>query len=177
LVRYKQGREALECQVRDLEADLRGMHEVRRDTESALEEADAMMNTLRRDISQLKEENTVMVLQIMDLSKGLQEAKDSKEEARMLRRQRVQMFRVFSARLMEAAHRLGIDGLNLPTILEYDGLILHFFGQLADKLVEALAKVAELIDTKCREHLGLAGMWIFSNIQCLRLDLDLEEVL
>jgi hypothetical protein len=30
LVRYKQGREALECQVRDLEADLKGAHEVRR---------------------------------------------------------------------------------------------------------------------------------------------------
>jgi hypothetical protein len=30
LVRYKQGHEALECQVRDLEADLKGAHEVRR---------------------------------------------------------------------------------------------------------------------------------------------------
>jgi hypothetical protein len=39
----------------------------------------------------------------------------------MLRRQRVQMFRGFSARLMEAVHRLGIDGLNLPTIPEDDG--------------------------------------------------------
>jgi hypothetical protein len=29
LVRYKQGREALECQVRDLEAELKGAHEVR----------------------------------------------------------------------------------------------------------------------------------------------------
>jgi hypothetical protein len=28
LVRYKQGREALECQVQDLEADLKGAHEV-----------------------------------------------------------------------------------------------------------------------------------------------------
>jgi uncharacterized protein (DUF3084 family) len=29
LVRYKQGRETLECQVHDLEAELKGVHEVR----------------------------------------------------------------------------------------------------------------------------------------------------
>jgi hypothetical protein len=80
----------------------------------------------------------------------------------------MQMFRGFSVRLMEVAHRLGIDRLNLPTILEDDGSILHFFGQLADKLADALAKVAELIDTECRELLGLAGTRIFSNIQRLR---------
>jgi hypothetical protein len=65
----------------------------------------------------------------------------------------------------------------LPTVPEDNGLILHFFGQLADKLSEALTKVAELIDAECRELLGLAGMRIFSNIQRLRPDLDLEEVL
>jgi chromosome segregation ATPase len=113
LVRYKQGREALEHQVWDLEADLKGVHEVHRGTECALEEADVTIDTLRRDVLRLEEENAVMVQQIVDLSKGLQEAKDSKAEARMLRKQRVQMFRGFSARLMEAAHRLGIDGLNL----------------------------------------------------------------
>jgi hypothetical protein len=78
---------------------------------------------------------------------------------------------------MEAAHRLGIDGLNLPTILEDDGSILHFFSQLAEKLANASAKVAELVDAECRELLGLAGTRIFSNIQRLRPDLDLEEVL
>jgi hypothetical protein len=87
------------------------------------------------------------------------------------------MFRGFSAHLMEAAHRLGIDGLNLPTIPEDDGSILHFFSQLAKKLADALAKVAELVDAECRELLGLAEMRIFSNIQRLRPDLDLEEVL
>jgi hypothetical protein len=40
-----------------------------------------------------------------------------------------------------------------------------------------LAKVAELVDAECRELLGLAGTRIFSNIQHLRPDLDLEEVL
>jgi hypothetical protein len=35
----------------------------------------------------------------------------------------------------------------------------------------------ELIDTECRELLGLAGMRIFSNIQHLRPALNLEEVL
>jgi hypothetical protein len=35
----------------------------------------------------------------------------------------------------------------------------------------------ELIDTKCRELLGLAGTRIFSNLQRLRPDLNLEEVL
>jgi hypothetical protein len=89
----------------------------------------------------------------------------------------MQMFCGFSARLMEAAHRLGIDGLNLPTIPEDDGSILHFFGQPADKLADASAKVAELIDTECRELLGLAGTRNFSNIQRLCPDLDLEEVL
>jgi peptidoglycan/xylan/chitin deacetylase (PgdA/CDA1 family) len=34
----------------------------------------------------------------------------------MLRRQRVQMFHEFLARIMEAAHHLGIHGLNLPTV-------------------------------------------------------------
>jgi hypothetical protein len=53
----------------------------------------------------------VMVQQIVGLTKGLQEAKDSEEEARMLHRQRVQMFRGFSARLMEATRCLGIEGL------------------------------------------------------------------
>jgi hypothetical protein len=95
----------------------------------------------------------------------------------MLRRQRVQMFHGFSARLTEVTHRLGIDGLHLPSALEDDGFILHFFGQLRDKLAEAAAKVTELIDAECRELLGLAGTRIFSNIQHLRPDLDLEEVL
>jgi hypothetical protein len=43
--------------------------------------------------------------------------------------------------------------------------------------VEAATKVTELIDAECRELLGLAGTRIFSNIQRLRPDLDLEEVL
>jgi hypothetical protein len=50
-----------------------------------LEETDATMNALQRDILRLEEENAVMVQQIVDLTKGLQEAKDSEEEARMLR--------------------------------------------------------------------------------------------
>jgi multidrug resistance efflux pump len=44
--RYKQGREALERQVQDLEADLRRAHEVRRGAEHALEETNATMNML-----------------------------------------------------------------------------------------------------------------------------------
>jgi hypothetical protein len=56
-------------------------------------------------------------------------------------------------------------------------LILHFFGQLRDKLAEAAAKVTELIDAECRELLGLAGTRIFSNIQRLHPNLNLEEVL
>jgi hypothetical protein len=46
LVRYKQGREALERQVRDLEVELKGTHEVRRGVERALAEADATIDTL-----------------------------------------------------------------------------------------------------------------------------------
>jgi hypothetical protein len=118
-----------------------------------------------------------MVLQIVEISRELQEARDSEAEARMLRRQHVQMFHRFLARLMEAAHRLGIEGLNLPTVPEDDGSILHFFSQLAKKLADASAKVSELVNTECRELLGLAGTRIFSNIQRLRHDLDLEEVL
>jgi hypothetical protein len=95
----------------------------------------------------------------------------------MLRRQRVQMFRGFSAHIMEAANHLGIEGLNLRTIPEDDGSILHFFSQPAKKLVEASAKVSELVDAECRELLGIAGTRIFSNIQRVRPDLDLEEVL
>jgi hypothetical protein len=44
-------------------------------------------------------------------------------------------------------------------------------------MVEASAKVTEPIDAECQELLGLAGTRIFSNIQRLRPDLDLEEVL
>jgi hypothetical protein len=42
---------------------------------------------------------------------------------------------------------------------------------------KASAKVSELVDAECRELLGLAGTRIFSNIQRLRPDLYLEEVL
>jgi hypothetical protein len=50
LVRYKQGRETLEHQVRDLETELRGAHEVRRGTEHALAEADTTIVSLQRDV-------------------------------------------------------------------------------------------------------------------------------
>jgi hypothetical protein len=87
------------------------------------------------------------------------------------------MFRGFSARVMAAAHRLGIHGLNLPTVPEDDGSIMLFFSQLADELDGASARVLDLIDTECRELLALAGTRIFSNLQRLRPDLNLEEVL
>jgi hypothetical protein len=74
------------------------------------------------------------------------------------------MFRDISARAMEAARRLGIQGLGLPPAPEDDGAFLHFFSQLTDKLVEAAAKVTELIDAECWELLGLNGTSIFSNL-------------
>jgi hypothetical protein len=43
--------------------------------------------------------------------------------------------------------------------------------------VEATVRVTELIDAECRELLGLAGTRIFSNLQHLRLNLDLLDVL
>jgi hypothetical protein len=73
-----------------------------------LAEADATINLLRCDSQRLEEENSVMVQQIVEISRELQEARDSEAEARMLHRQRVQMFRGFSARIMEAVHCLGI---------------------------------------------------------------------
>jgi hypothetical protein len=128
-------------------------------------------------MQRLEEENLASVLQGVETSRELQEARDAEEEARMLRRQRVQMFRGFSARVMAAAHRLGIHALNLPSIPEDDGSIMLFFSQLAEELDGASAKVLELIDAECRELLGLTGMRIFSNIQRLRPALNLEEVL
>jgi hypothetical protein len=53
------------------EADLKGVHEVRRGAEHALVEADATIDTFRRDVSWIEEENMVMVLQIVELSRGL----------------------------------------------------------------------------------------------------------
>jgi hypothetical protein len=50
----------------------------------------------------------------------------------------------FSVRIMEAVNCPCIEGLNLPTIPEDDGSILHFFSQLA----EASAKVLELVDAE-----------------------------
>jgi hypothetical protein len=114
----------------------------------------------------MEEENSAMVHQIVELSRELQEARDSEAEARVLRRQCVQIFHGFSARVMEAVHRLGIQGLTLSTVPEDDGSIIHFFSQLA-KLADASSKVLELVDAECRELLGLAGTWIFSNLQCL----------
>jgi hypothetical protein len=128
-------------------------------------------------VQRLEEENLASVLQGVETYRELQEARDSEEEARVLRRQRVQMFRGFSARVMAAAHRLGIHGLTLPTVPEDDGSILLFFSQLAEELDGASVRVLELIDAECRELLGLAGTRIFTNLQCLRPDLNLEEVL
>jgi chromosome segregation ATPase len=68
LVKYKQGREALERQVRDLEAELKGAHEVRRGAERALAEADATITSLRRDAQRLEEESSVMVQPIVEIS-------------------------------------------------------------------------------------------------------------
>jgi predicted nucleic acid-binding Zn-ribbon protein len=82
--RFKQGRETLERQVRDLEAEQRGAHEVRRGVERALAEADATITSLRCDVQRLKEENSATVLQVMEISRELQEARDSKAEARVL---------------------------------------------------------------------------------------------
>jgi hypothetical protein len=48
-----------------------------------------MADTLRHDVSRLEEENVAMVLQIVELTRELQEARDSEAEARMLHRQRV----------------------------------------------------------------------------------------
>jgi hypothetical protein len=118
-----------------------------------------------------------MVHQIVELSRELQEARDSEAEARVLCRQCVQMFCGFSARVIEAAHRLGIHGLTLPTVPEDDRSIIHFFSQLAKQLADASSKVLELVDANRRELLGLAGTRIFSNLQHLCPDLDLEEVL
>jgi hypothetical protein len=177
LLMYKQKRELLERRVRDLEAELKGVHEVRQGAERALAEADATITSLRRDVQRLEEENSASALQGVEMSGELQEARDAAEEALVLRRQRVQMFRGFSARIMAAAHCLGVHGLNLPTVPEDDGSIMLFFSQLANELDGASARVLDLIDAECRELLGLAGTRIFSNLQRLRPDLNLEEVL
>jgi hypothetical protein len=150
---------------------------VRRGAERALAEADATITSLHCDVQRLEEENSVSVLQVVEISRELQEARDSEAEARMSRRQHVQMFHGFSARVMAAAHRLGIHRLNLPTVPEDDGSVMLFFSQLAEQLDGASTKVLELIDAECWELLGLAGTRIFSNLQCLRPDLNLEEVL
>jgi hypothetical protein len=177
LLMYKQKREALECWVHAMEAELKGAQEVRQGAERALAEADATIASLRRDVQRLEEENSTSALQGVEMAGELQELRDAEEEANMLQRQRVQMFRGFSARVMAAAHRLGIHGLSLPTVPEDDGSILLFFSQVAEELDGASAKVPELVDAECRELLGLAGTRIFSNIQRLRPDLNLEEVL
>jgi hypothetical protein len=91
----------------------------------------------------------------------------------MLSRQRMQMFRGFCPPDGGDAC-LGIEGLVLPSAPEDDGVILRFFGLLSDKLAEASTKVTELINVECRELLGLAGTRIFSNIQRLHPDHDLE---
>jgi hypothetical protein len=107
LERYKQGWEALERQVRNRVAKLRKAHEMRMGAERALEQADTTMGGLQREMSRIGEENEAMVQQIVGLTKELQEAKVSQEEA-LLRRQWVQMFRDISARVMEEVRRLAL---------------------------------------------------------------------
>jgi hypothetical protein len=75
------------------------------------------------------------------------------------------MFCAFSARVLAVAHRLGIHGLNLPTVPDDDGSMMLFLSQLAEELDGVSARFLDLIDAKCRELLGLAGMRIFSNHQ------------
>jgi chromosome segregation ATPase len=84
LLMYKQKREALERQVRNMEAELKGAHEVRQGAERALAEADATIDSLRRDVQRLEEENSVSALQGVQISGELQEARDAEEEACML---------------------------------------------------------------------------------------------
>jgi hypothetical protein len=87
------------------------------------------------------------------------------------------MFHDVSTRVTEAVRRLGIEGLSLPPAPKDDGAILYFFCQLSDKLVEAMVRVTELIDAEYWELLGLAETRIFSNLQHLRPDLDVLDVL
>jgi chromosome segregation ATPase len=61
LARYKQMRDTLERKVRDLEAELKETHEVRRGAERALTEADATIRTLQGDVRRLEEESSAMV--------------------------------------------------------------------------------------------------------------------
>jgi hypothetical protein len=51
-----------------------------------LAEADTTIGTLQGDVRQQEEENSAMVHQIIQLSRELQDARDSEAEARMLRR-------------------------------------------------------------------------------------------
>jgi chromosome segregation ATPase len=69
--RFKQGCETLECQVHDLEAELRGAHEVCRGAERALAEANATIASLRCEVQRLEEENLVTVLQVVEVSREL----------------------------------------------------------------------------------------------------------
>jgi DNA repair exonuclease SbcCD ATPase subunit len=68
LARYKQMRDTLERKVRDLEAERKEMHEVRRGAERALTEADATIRTLQGDVKRLEEEGSAMVQQIVEIS-------------------------------------------------------------------------------------------------------------
>jgi hypothetical protein len=47
-------------------------------TERALAEADATIASLRHDVQRLEEENSVSVLKVMEISRELQEARDSR---------------------------------------------------------------------------------------------------
>jgi hypothetical protein len=59
---------------------------VRRGAERALAKADANITSLWRDVQRLEEENSASVLQVVEISRELQEARDSEAEARVLRR-------------------------------------------------------------------------------------------
>jgi hypothetical protein len=75
--------------VKDLEAEVNKAMESRRGIERALEEVPTERDDALSNLERVEQENQAMVHQIMPLTRALQDAKDTKEQALMLKRQRV----------------------------------------------------------------------------------------
>jgi hypothetical protein len=107
------------------------------------------------------------------LTGALQDAKDTKEEAVVLKRLRVQMFLLHCSLCDGVSAAAGHPGAGLAPVPEDHGAFLLFFEKLTEKLLDAVGRLIEFINTECWELLGLLGARIFTNLQrqCPKLDL------
>jgi prefoldin subunit 5 len=88
LERFKKHREDLDCEKRDLEAELKKVMESRRDIERVLEEVATGRYGALSNLDHVEQENQTLIQQIAPLTQALQDARDAQAEEHTMKRQR-----------------------------------------------------------------------------------------